>query len=408
VYIARNYDLKYMSLGARMKSVKPTVFLGVPRVWEKIAEKMKAIGKTTTGLKKQISTFAKSKGLEHAKNCELGGTGEQPFLYGFAKDKVLMKVREALGLEHCHFGVTGAAPITVETLEYFAQLGIQINEVYGMSECSAATTWSTDEAHVWGSCGYPMPGVEVQIFNDKNEPCPLAENIRKAPEETQGEICFRGRHIMMGYLANPDLGEEHVAELKKKTDESVDSKGWCRSGDKGCLGKNGMVKITGRYKELIITAGGENVAPVPIEDEAKTHLPEISNIVMIGDKRKFNCALITLKCEGATGYVTGTNVLAGAAAAFDPEIKTVEDAINSEKYMKHIEDGLVLTNKVAPNNASKIQKFTVLPLDISLEDDDLTATLKLKRSVVANKYHNAIEAIYNSKGGCYVPFNNSA
>merc|ERR1719352_1238597 len=102
----------------------------------------------------------------------------------------------------------------------------------------------------------------------------------------------------MGYLANPDLGAEHVEEIKKKNAGAIDAEGWLHSGDKGCMSTTGMVKITGRYKELIIGAGGENIAPVPIEDTVKANCPVISNIMMVGDKRKFNSALITLKAFG--------------------------------------------------------------------------------------------------------------
>ena len=114
-----------------------------------------------------------------------------------------------------------------------------------------------------------LQGCEVTVLNDKGETCPRAPDIFNATDEQQGEICFRGRHIMMGYMANPDLGEEHMAEIEKKSQESIDDKGWLHSGDMGCIGTNGMVKITGRYKELIIGAGGENIAPVPIEDKLK-------------------------------------------------------------------------------------------------------------------------------------------
>merc|ERR1719329_31986 len=113
----------------------------------------------------------------------------------------------------------------------------------------------------------------------------------------QGELCFRGRHVMMGYMANPDMGAEHVAEIEKKNRETIDEEGWLHSGDMGVIGVSGLMRITGRYKELIITAGGENVAPVPIEDGVKARCKAVSNAVMIGDKRKFNSMLITLKCE---------------------------------------------------------------------------------------------------------------
>jgi len=134
VAFARPYDLKMSSIGDRLRCVQPTMFLGVPRVWEKIAEKMKAIGKSTKGIKKVLATWAKAKGLEHARNCQMGGSGAKPAFYGLANKLVLSKVKMALGLNQCKFGFTGAAPITTETLEYFGQLGIQINEIYGMSK----------------------------------------------------------------------------------------------------------------------------------------------------------------------------------------------------------------------------------------------------------------------------------
>ena len=194
------------------------------------------------------------------------------------------------------FGATGAAPIRVDTLQYFGSLGITINEVYGMSESCAACTVSTDRAHVWGSCGFQLPGVEVKAFKvdptdvNKKEECPRAPSMDAAEDTYQGELCFRGRSIMMGYLAQPDLGIEHVREIEKKTAETIDREGWLHSGDKGMITKAGMVKITGRYKEIIIGAGGreagqgravfwfglvadpgENIAPVPIEDHIKGH-----------------------------------------------------------------------------------------------------------------------------------------
>merc|ERR1711998_399529 len=287
---------------------------------------------STKGAKLAIAKFAKGKGLEHARACEMSKDGDKPWFYSLADTLVLGKVKEKLGLDQCKFGFTGAAPITKDTLEYFGALGIQINEVYGMSECTGATTWSNNETHLWGSCGYGIPGMEVAVFNDKGEKCEEVDDIFNPPEAAQGEICFRGRHIMMGYLANPDLGEEHVAEITKKTSDSIDDKGWLHSGDMGCKGKNGMFKITGRYKELIIGAGGENIAPVPIEDEMKKLCPAVSNIMMVGDKRKYNVCLITLKAKGATGELPGGDELDGAALAVDKGVITISAAMKSEKY----------------------------------------------------------------------------
>jgi len=311
------------------------------------------------------------------------------------------------------FAFTGAAPITVDTLEYFGALGININEVYGMSECTGATTWSTDEAHIWGTVGFALPGMEVKIFKatekGKKE-CPRAPDFKSVPDECQGEICFRGRHIMLGYLANPDMGEAHVAEIREKNAQAIDAEGWLHSGDMGCKGVNGMIKITGRYKELIIGAGGENIAPVPIEDEIKKQAAGvISNIQMIGDKRKYNVALITLTCKGATGERAGTSELDGAAAKLVPGVTTVQQAWASKEFTGHLEKIIATVNKngqVCPSNAAKISKFTILPIDFSVEGDELTATLKLKRGTVEKKFAKAIDALYDESVASitFVPF----
>merc|ERR1712226_13147 len=175
-------------------------------------------------------------------------------------------------------------------------------------------------------------------------------------------------------------------------------------GDKGCISKRGMVRITGRYKELIIGAGGENIAPVPIEDNMKKLCPFISNIMMYGDKRKFNVCLISLKAVGATGEVAGTVNLDGAAKPYG---KTIEEACSNKKLVDAITKALKDTGAdgaCTPSNAAKIQKFTILPIDFSVEGDELTATLKLKRSVVESKYIDILEAMYEHKD-VFVPYN---
>eukprot|EP00467_Chlorarachnion_reptans_P011450 CAMPEP_0114506266 /NCGR_PEP_ID=MMETSP0109-20121206/11333_1 /TAXON_ID=29199 /ORGANISM="Chlorarachnion reptans, Strain CCCM449" /LENGTH=747 /DNA_ID=CAMNT_0001684837 /DNA_START=126 /DNA_END=2369 /DNA_ORIENTATION=- len=408
VHFARPYDLKIATIVERFKAVRPTMFLGVPRVWEKIAEKLQAIGKKTKGLIKTISTTAKKLSLEHAKNCQVGGSGAKPAGYGLAEKLVLNKIKQKLGLDCMKFGFTGAAPITKETLSYFGSLGIQVNEVYGMSESTAAVTWSVDKTHVWGSCGYALPGCEVKILDEKGMEVPRAKNMFAPTEKEQGEICFRGRNIMLGYMANPDMGQEHVDAILKKNAAAIDEKGWLHSGDKGCMSEKGMVKITGRYKELIIGAGGENVAPVPIESNVKKLCPAISNIMMVGDKRKFNIALITLKCEGATGEFPGTDQLTGPAAEVKEGINTISEAGNDSDYIDMIRKAIVETNKdgtCCPSNAAKIQRFTILPEDFSITTNDLTPTLKLKRSVVSKKYADMIEKIYAAdRTKTYVPF----
>jgi long-chain-fatty-acid--CoA ligase ACSBG len=412
--VARPYDLSKGTLGDRLRAVKPTMFLGVPRVWEKIMEKIVATVKKnpSTGLKKIIADFGKKTGLKHAQNCQLGGSGVKPIGYPLARKLVAGKLRKMLGLTDCKYAFTGAAPITEKTLNFFGMLGIQINEVYGMSECTGATTFSTDHAHVWGSCGWQLESTEVAIFaKDSNSPIPRAPRFdgSNIPEQTQGEVCFRGRHIMMGYMANPKLGADHTNAMQKKLDSAIDDQGWLHSGDKGCMSERGMVKITGRFKELIIGAGGENVAPVPVEDRVKELCPAISNIMMVGDKRKFNTALITLQA-GGTGNEPGGHTLTDNAATLVPGVSTIAEACESEDFIQHIIDAIDATNKdqkACPSNAARIQRFTILPLDFSVATGELTATLKLKRSVVDKKHQNSIERMYSaSRDMKFVPYNN--
>ena len=192
-------------------------------------------------------------------------------------------------------------------------------------------------------------------------------------------------------------------QIVGKTSEAIDDQGWLHSGDKGCKDSLGMFKITGRYKELIIGAGGENVAPVPIENFLKTHVdPEttrtfgISDVMMVGDKRKYNTALITLCAEGHTGELAGNGVLTGDAQKVNPACKTIEEAMTDEVWHTHLTNAIKQVNdsKACASNAAKIQKFKILPTNFSVEGDEFTPTLKLKRSLVSDKYKSYIDAMY--------------
>ena len=369
MFFARPYDLKAGTIGQRLGLVRPTVFFGVPLVWEKMADRIKAIGAASTGLKKTMSDWAKGKAFEHAQNLEIGGTGAVPGNYCLAK-RFLNIVKGAVGLDKCKIAATGAAPMRKETMEYFASLDISINEGYGMSESVLAATFSTPIAHQWGSCGYELKGCEVKIFKvdpnnvNKKDECPPAPLLTETDEKYQGEICFRGRNIMMGYLACKDMGEAHVAEINKKTAETIDNEGWLHSGDKGMRTELGMVKITGRYKELIIGEGGENIAPVPIEDSIKGYCAGINEVMMIGDQRKYNVAVITLKAVGANGEVPGTDILDAGAKNVNKDVTTIPEAIKDKTWIETITSAIVRTNsdqKIVLNNSFKIQKFTILP-----------------------------------------------
>jgi len=400
VTFARPYDLKMGTLKERLLLTRPTLFMGVPRVWEKIQEGLIKAGSKSKGLKKKLIVWAKTKGLSYCSQQQLGGNGVVPFGFNTAEKLLLSKVKALLGLDQCMVGYTGAAPIKLETLEFFGALNIQINELYGMSETTGLATLNTPDSFLWGSVGFPLPGVEVAIFSvqDKKQ-CPRAKDIFNPSDENEGEICFRGRNICMGYMANSALGQEHVEEIREKNSQLIDQDGWLHSGDKGCKGDNNMIRITGRFKELIIGAGGENIAPVPIENSVCKLCTGISNIIMVGDERKFNVALISLKAEGATGELPGTENL-------NPDVvhlgtsTTISQAMGDAKWIEEVTRAIVATNKdgtVCPSNASTIQKFAIVPHDFSVLGGEMTATLKIKRGVVEEKYADLLEDMYTKE-----------
>merc|ERR1711907_163992 len=204
-------------------------------------------------------------------------------------------------------------------------------------------------------------------------------------------------------MAQPDLGAAHVAEIRKKNAETIDQDGWLHSGDKGMITEGGMVKITGRYKELIIGDGGENIAPVPIEDNVKKLCDGINEIMMVGDKRKYNVAMVTLKAVGANGEVPGTDKLDAGAKRVNPEVETISAAMDDKTWIDVITKAITDTNrnqKICINNAFCIQKFAILPTNFSEEGGHLTPTKKLKRAVVEKEYTAFIDKMYapESKG----------
>jgi len=273
--------------------------------------------------------------------------------------------------------MTAAAPMPREVAEYFASLDIDLLDIYGMSECTGATTASTAATHQFGSVGPPIGPAEVRI-----------DEVAGRDKPGEGEICYRGRHIMMGYMKD-----------EAKTAEAIDKDGWLHSGDVGMLDQDSMLHITGRLKELIITAGGENIAPVPIEDKLKELCPAISNIMMVGDKRKYNVVILTLKTviDPDTGASTGR--LSGEAASVSTTKTDAEAILESTTrggaWQTYLQRGIDTYNKsFAVSNAQRIQKFGVIAGDFSERGGELTATLKLKRSVAAEIHAEAIGKLY--------------
>jgi len=374
------------SLNFTLKEALPTIFLGVPRVWEKFQEKMMEIGQSNKGLRRQIGNWAKKTGLNRNKAVLEGASAKKAdsLQYKMANKIVFQKLKVALGFNKTRLFLVSAAPFSLQTFEYFLSLDIRIFEIYGMSESTGPHTLNTADAQMAGSIGKTMKGVETRI------------------DPVSGEICMQGRHVMMGYLNNPEKTEEAI-------EDGAD--GFLRSGDVGVINDDGFVSITGRIKEILITAGGENVPPVPIEDNIKQALPCVSNVIVIGDKRKFLSCLLTLKTEVDPETQAPTSKLSVATLKWLAEHADITDAVNvedllgeaasasaggSKAFNDAIQAGIAEANKKAVSNAQKVQKFAFVERDFSVSGGELGPTLKLKRHVVIKQYESLIESFYNN------------
>jgi long-subunit acyl-CoA synthetase (AMP-forming) len=338
------------ALGDTLREVRPHYFLGVPRVWEKIQGKMEEAGAASPPLRRKIARWAKGVGLA-------GGLAEQrgapkPQLYGLARALVFSKVRDKLGLDRCRIAVTSAAPIARSTLDFFLSLGIPLMEVYGMSESTGPTTVSRPDRYRTGSVGFAVPGTELKIADD-------------------GEICMRGPHIFLGYYKN-----------EAATAETIDAEGWLHSGDIGTIDAEGFLRITDRKKELIITAGGENVAPAMIEASLKA-IPAVSQAVVIGDRRKYLSALLCLDPDRLPRETSA----AGSPA------KTIEEAVGCDRFRAHLQAQIDGVN-AGLARVQTIKRWSIIPTELTPEGGELTPTLKLKRRVIHDKYAEQIEQLY--------------
>jgi len=268
----------------------------------------------------------------------------------------------------------GAAPLKQTSIDYFASLDMPLFNVYGMSETTGATTIHSATNFRLDTAGFSMPGCDLKID--------------KPDEHGEGEICMRGRNTMMGYLKNDQA-----------TIETIDADGFVKSGDKGKIEKDGHLKITGRIKELIITGGGENIAPVPVEDNFKISCPPCSNIMMVGEMQRFMACLVTFKVDidPKTG-LPSQNLMAEASAFFKKELgldlKTADQACKDPKVIEYVQKCIEATNKKSVSRAAHIRKFELVPVDFSIPGGELTATLKLKRKVTEKKYQALIDKMF--------------
>lgn len=362
------------SLIDTLTTVRPTIFMGVPRIWEKIYEKMQAVGRNNGVIKTWIANWAKMQGLQYNIN-KMNGVENKTWGYSVAKWLIFNKVKTALGLDRCRICASAAAPLSIEVKKYFMSLDLLLLDAYGMSETAGAHTITPVDTFKLGSVGVTLNGFFTKLDNKDSM--------------GEGEICMAGRHIFMGYLNQPD-----------KTAETIDENGWLHSGDLGKMDKNGFLFITGRIKELIITAGGENIPPVRIEQLILAELPALSNVVLIGEQKKYLTILVTLKTDmnPDTGEPLDTLTPDNLkwAKSIGSDAKTVTEIVNSRDpaVYAEIEKAIQRANEHAISNAQKVQKFHLLAHDFSVPTGELGPTLKLRRNVIVKMYADVIDGMY--------------
>ncbi|XP_042330384.1 long-chain-fatty-acid--CoA ligase ACSBG1 isoform X2 [Sceloporus undulatus] len=374
VYFAEPDALKG-GLVNTLKEALPTSHMGVPRVWEKIMEKIKDVSSQSGFVKKKMLSWAMSVSLE--RNLSYSNSDLKPFRMRLAEALVLAKIRNALGFSRCQKHFCGAAPLPSDVMQFFLGLNISLYQAYGMSETTGPHCMSGPYVHRRDSCGKAVPGCKVKLAN--------------VDEEGNGEICFWGRTVFMGYL-----------NMEDKTKEAIDEDGWLHSGDLGKIDRDGFVYVTGRIKEIIITAGGENVPPIPIEDAVKKELPLISNAMLVGDQKKFLSILLTLKCAVDPDTSEPTDALTQEARDFCQKVGSQATKVSEVVRMRDqavyraIQDGIDRVNSRAVANVQCIQKWAILQKDFSISGGEFGPTMKLKRQAVIEKYKDEIDSFYKN------------
>ena len=335
--------------------VRPTAFFGVPRVWEKVRAGIQALLRAEQDEDKRAAVQqAMDIGRRYVESCQYGQTTSPELAAQFqaAHERVLGPVRSLLGLGEATSVLSGAAPLPPDVAAFLAGLGMKILDVYGMTETTGAFTANTPTEFRLGTVGRPVPGMEVRIAED-------------------GEILVRGPLTTPGYLNRPDL-----------TEALIDADGWLRTGDIGTIDADGFVSVTDRKKELVITAGGENIAPAAVENALVAH-PLIGQALAYGDRRPYMVALLTLDGEAAPAWARARGITAGslAALASDPQV------------LAEVAAGVAAANERLAR-VQQVKRWRLLPVEWTAETEELTPTLKLKRRVVHAKYADVIDSLY--------------
>ena len=330
---------------------RPTFVLAVPRVFEKVFNT--ASQRATADGRGKIFDRAAETAIAYSRGLDKG----RPSLAVRAQHAVFSrlvygKLRDALG-GRCRYAVSGGAPLGDRLGHFYRGIGLTVLEGYGLTETTAALTVNLPDATKIGTVGRPLPGTAVRVADD-------------------GELLFRGGQVFAGYWHNEEA-----------TSEALERDGWLHTGDVGEVDDEGFVRITGRKKEILVTAGGKNVAPSVLEDRLRAH-PLVSQVMVVGDGQPFIAALVTIDPEAIPVWAESKG-----------KSTRVADLVDDPDLQAEIEAAVEETNK-AVSKAESIRKFTILPDDWTEEGGQLTPSLKLKRNVVMREFRDEVDALYLS------------
>lgn len=348
-----NFAESLETVPENLTEVSPTIFVAVPRIWEKFYSRIVLALKDATPIGRMAYEKAITVGMKRAKYI----LERQPVpaileaQFKIADAVVLRNIRSILGLERCRFGLTGAAPISPDLVNWYCALGITMIEGYGQTESTGVATVNRPGEAKLGSIGTRVDGVDVRV-------------------DQRGEILIKGPNVFMGYLNQPEKTEETIKD------------GWLHSGDVGEMDDQGYFKITDRIKDIIITAGGKNITPSEIENQLKFS-PYISDAVVIGDNRKFLSCLIMIDQENVEKFAQDQDV----------PYTNYASLCRAEQVVELIEGEISKVNKEFAQ-VEQVKKSRLIEQILTPEDDELTPTGKLKRSFISKKYSELIESMY--------------
>ena len=340
-----------------LREVQPLVFFAVPRVWEKVFSTVAIAIKEAGKLQQLAYGWALGEGMKMVKLAEAGSRPGWLLRarYALARILVLNNVRRMVGLNRVQLALTGAAPISPELIRWYLALGIPLREGWGMTETTGGGTVTPREGGRPGSIGLPGPGVEMRLSE-------------------QGEILVRGAVVFKGYL-----------NLPEKTAEAIDADGWLHTGDVGRVDGDGYFYITDRMKDIIITAGGKNVTPSEWENQLKFS-PYVTDAVVIGDKRAFLSCLVMIDQDNIEQFAQDRDV----------QFSDYKSLCRAPEVIALIGEEIDKVNKQFAR-VEQIKQFRLIEQRLTAEDEELTPTMKLKRSLVNRKYADMIEAMYCAK-----------